>query len=132
MHGAPVWARAATVAAGPVFNFILSILIFTGFFMVQGVATDLPTVGSVKPMPVAADALQPGDRIVSLAGQPTPSFDAFGEITDLLPPSPTVAYADRARRTADHRRGAVSVPAGGRWRAAQFGRDGGRDWSGAT
>lgn len=92
MHGAPVWARAATVAAGPVFNFILSILIFTGFFMVQGVATDLPTVGSVKPVPVAADALQPGDRILSLAGQPTPSFDAFREITDVLPPAPTVAY----------------------------------------
>ena len=28
MHGAPLWARAATVAAGPIFNFILSILIF--------------------------------------------------------------------------------------------------------
>ncbi|NCU21685.1 RIP metalloprotease, partial [Candidatus Falkowbacteria bacterium] len=27
MHGAPLWARAATVAAGPVFNFILSILV---------------------------------------------------------------------------------------------------------
>jgi regulator of sigma E protease len=92
MHGAPVWARAATVAAGPVFNFILSILIFTGFFMVQGVATDVPTVGSVKPMPAAADTLQPGDRIVALEGQPTPSFDAFGEITELLPPSPTVEY----------------------------------------
>ena len=28
MHGAPLWARAATVAAGPVFNFIMSILVF--------------------------------------------------------------------------------------------------------
>lgn len=92
MHGAPVWARAATVAAGPVFNFILSILIFTGFFMVQGVATDVPTVGSVKPIPATAEALLPGDRIVALEGQPTPSFDAFGEITELLPPSPTVEY----------------------------------------
>ncbi len=92
MHGAPVWARAATVVAGPVFNFILSILIFTGFFMVQGIATDEPTVGHVKPMPVASEALQSGDRILSLAGQPTPNFDAFGEITDLLPPSATVSY----------------------------------------
>lgn len=92
MHGAPVWARAATVAAGPVFNFVLSILIFTGFFMVQGVATDEPTVGSVKPMPAAAEALLPGDRILALEGQPTPSFDAFGEITELLPPAPTVEY----------------------------------------
>ncbi|NBT52955.1 MAG: RIP metalloprotease, partial [Marivivens sp.] len=30
MLGAPLWARAATVAAGPVFNFILTIVIFTG------------------------------------------------------------------------------------------------------
>ena len=30
MPGAPLWARAATVAAGPVFNFILSILVFAG------------------------------------------------------------------------------------------------------
>ena len=28
MHGAPLWARALTVAAGPVFNFALSIAIF--------------------------------------------------------------------------------------------------------
>lgn len=27
MHGAPLWARAATVSAGPVFNFALSILV---------------------------------------------------------------------------------------------------------
>ena len=27
MHGAPLWARSATVAAGPVFNFILSLLV---------------------------------------------------------------------------------------------------------
>ena len=32
MHGAPVWARSATVAAGPAFNFMLSILLFAGFF----------------------------------------------------------------------------------------------------
>ncbi len=80
MHGAPLWARSATVAAGPVFNFILSILIFTGFFLVQGVATDATIVGSVKQVPTVADPLLPGDRILALAGQPTPSFDAFGEI----------------------------------------------------
>ena len=30
MHGAPIWARAATSAAGPVFNFILSIVLYCG------------------------------------------------------------------------------------------------------
>jgi regulator of sigma E protease len=92
MHGAPVWARSATVAAGPFFNFILSILIFAGVVTAQGVATDLPTVGSVKPVPFAEGALQPGDRILELAGQPTPSFEAMAEIADLLPPAPTVPY----------------------------------------
>ena len=29
MHGAPLWARAATVAAGPFFNFIFSFVIMT-------------------------------------------------------------------------------------------------------
>ena len=32
MHGAPLWARTLTVAAGPVFNFILSIIVFAGLF----------------------------------------------------------------------------------------------------
>ena len=46
MPGAPVWARAATVAAGPAFNFVLSIMVFAVFFMVTGVATDPLTVAS--------------------------------------------------------------------------------------
>ena len=33
MHGAPLWARAATVAAGPVFNFVFSILLFAALFL---------------------------------------------------------------------------------------------------
>jgi membrane-associated protease RseP (regulator of RpoE activity) len=36
MHGAPLWARSATVAAGPIFNFILSILIFASVLMIVG------------------------------------------------------------------------------------------------
>ena len=35
MHGAPLWARALTVVAGPVFNFALSIAIFFGVLMLQ-------------------------------------------------------------------------------------------------
>ena len=37
MHGAPLWARFLTVAAGPVFNFIFSGLIFFAIFMSQGI-----------------------------------------------------------------------------------------------
>ena len=41
MHGAPLWARFITVAAGPLFNFIFSGLIFFLIFMDQGM-TKLP------------------------------------------------------------------------------------------
>ena len=37
MHGAPLWARSATVAAGPAFNFAMSILVFGLIFLTQGV-----------------------------------------------------------------------------------------------
>jgi regulator of sigma E protease len=40
MHGAPLWARSATVAAGPIFNFILSILIFASVLMIAGRPAD--------------------------------------------------------------------------------------------
>ena len=36
MHGAPLWARFMTVAAGPVFNFVFSGLIFFLIYMNQG------------------------------------------------------------------------------------------------
>jgi regulator of sigma E protease len=91
MHGAPLWARTATVAAGPLFNFALSILVFAGFFLVKGIATDLPVVGAVKPMPVAS-ALLPGDRVLSVAGVDTPDLAAFYAAADAATPAPRVGY----------------------------------------
>lgn len=92
MHGAPLWARAATVAAGPVFNFLLSIAVFCGFFLYAGVATDLPVVGAPKPMPVAGEALRAGDRILSVDGRDTPDLEAFLTVAQDLPAAATVSY----------------------------------------
>ena len=36
MHGAPLWARAATIFAGPAFNFLFSIAVFAAFMVVKG------------------------------------------------------------------------------------------------
>lgn len=83
MHGAPLWARTLTVAAGPVFNFVLSILIFTGIMLASGVARDDLTVGEMHALPVAEGGLQAGDVITAVSGQPVPvgneegQFDAF-------------------------------------------------------
>lgn len=92
MHGAPLWARAATVAAGPVFNFILSVLVFGGFFLFNGIATDLPVVGTLKPTPFAGQSLLPGDQILAVDGTETPDLETFVTVAAALPAAATVEY----------------------------------------
>lgn len=76
MHGAPLWARSATVAAGPVFNFILSILIFAAVMMAEGKTADPLSVGALKPLPVEGVGLMPGDVVLAIEGRALPNFDA--------------------------------------------------------
>jgi regulator of sigma E protease len=92
MHGAPLWARTATVAAGPIFNFVLSIVVFAGVFLANGVATDAPTVGSVRGLPGVTAELQPGDRILALEGVETPDFETFLDVAAELPKQAIVDY----------------------------------------
>lgn len=78
MLGAPLWARAATVAAGPIFNFILSIIIFSAVIIGQGRPVDPVTIGSFNALPEGFTLdLQPGDQIVSIGGIGTPPPDGF-------------------------------------------------------
>ncbi len=98
MHGAPLWARAATVAAGPAFNFAMSILVFAAIFLTRGVATDPLTVGSEQALPGGFHQLQAGDQVVGIAGMPTPDFDdgeAWTAFTDKIPQEPVLEYAIR-------------------------------------
>ena len=95
LHGAPLWARAATVAAGPVFNFVLSVLIFGGFAMVQGVATDPLSVAALRDVPGLEGTLAPGDEILAIAGRQTPELDAFSDFVDELPQDSPLEYLVR-------------------------------------
>ncbi|GGH19072.1 regulator of sigma E protease [Cribrihabitans marinus] len=98
MHGAPLWARAATVAAGPVFNFALSILIFTAVFMIRGVVSDPLTVGQVETLPDVVTELRPGDEIVAIEGIPTPDFEddaAWSDFVTGLEPARQLQYTVR-------------------------------------
>ncbi|MDF3413646.1 RIP metalloprotease RseP [Sulfitobacter sp. M57] len=93
MHGAPLWARAATVAAGPVFNFALSILIFFGVALGTGVARDPLTVGDMRVLPQGAGGLQAGDEIVAVEGSAIPKSDpAYSDFIDSLPKTPMLSY----------------------------------------
>jgi regulator of sigma E protease len=91
MHGAPLWARAATVAAGPMFNFVLSVLIFAGFFLWNGVA-DKPVVGSLKETPFAGQSLLPGDHILGVNGLQAADMESFVKLAEELPPAAEVEY----------------------------------------
>ena len=102
MAGAPLWARAATVAAGPAFNFVLSILVFAVIMSVRGVATDPLTVADTRPLPVAeGEALETGDHILEIAGRPVPEVAGLGAFIEALPVEPLLSYTverDGARR----------------------------------
>jgi regulator of sigma E protease len=64
-HHKPLYKKAAIVAAGPVFNFILTIGVFTYFIMTTGLPSVEPIVGEVIEHSAAADAgLKPGDRVL--------------------------------------------------------------------
>lgn len=113
MAGAPLWARAATVAAGPVFNFILSILVFAAIMMTQGKTADPLSIGTIKPLPVQGITLKPGDELIRVAGQAMPDLgedDAFDTLMDSLPIEPLLDYEVRRNGTVVQARGPYLLP----------------------
>lgn len=92
MAGAPLWARTATVAAGPVFNFILTFLLLVGLALAVGVPQDAPTVGKMRAFPFEGPSLQEGDVIRAVEGQTTPDWETFRSVTDGLKGKPTLLY----------------------------------------
>jgi regulator of sigma E protease len=79
-HCKALWQRALVVAAGPMANFILAILIYTVVFSTVGVPFSLPRVDEIMPNSAAAAAgLQPGDLIRQVDGAKTESFASVQE-----------------------------------------------------
>ncbi len=90
LEGAPLWARTATVAAGPVFNFVLSALVFGGLVLWQGAATETVTVGRLLPTPPGVEnQLQPGDTVLAVDGHPVTGWRDLGEAAAVTPDTPT-------------------------------------------
>lgn len=102
MQGAPLWARSVTVAAGPVFNFLFSILVFAGYMAWQGVADDTPRLGEIHPLPGLATELRPGDLITAIDGQPVELLADFYRVAGDLPGAPVHRYTiEREGRVLD-------------------------------
>ena len=75
LHNKPLWQRSAVVAAGPVANFILAIVIFAGLYTLLGQRVTEPVIGAVAPESAAEMAdLRPGDLITHIDGKEIISF----------------------------------------------------------
>ncbi|RNF33762.1 RIP metalloprotease RseP [Paracoccus methylarcula] len=86
LTGAPLWARFSTLLAGPVFNFILSILIFGGFALVQGLPTQEVRLGEIAAAPPqVVNELQPGDRVLAIGGLPVENWRDMSRMAEDLP-----------------------------------------------
>jgi len=95
MHGAPLWARALTVAAGPAFNFAMSIIVFTAIAMSLGTVREPLTVEALKPLPQQVAGLEQGDIIQAIAGRDIPSStqtDEYRVYMDALPLDAVLEY----------------------------------------
>jgi len=85
-HGKPVWQRAIVVAAGPIANFLLAIVIFSGMMLAVGIVTLEPRVGAVVPnSPAATAGFEPGDLVVSIDGR---AIEDFAELQHIITISP--------------------------------------------
>jgi len=76
-----VWKRAAIVAAGPLANFLLAIVIFTGIYYVHGRGILVPQIEKVSADSAAAAAgFEPGDTVISIDGVKIDSFEDMQRI----------------------------------------------------
>ncbi len=74
-HYKTVGQRSAVVAAGPIANFILAIMIFAAIFMTYGKQTTSARVDTVQAGSAAAAAgIQPGDIVLTIDGKKIDSF----------------------------------------------------------
>jgi regulator of sigma E protease len=93
MLGAPLWARTATVAAGPIFNFIFSIVVFTAIGLTSGVVKEPLSVGELVPVPYEVN-LTEGDEIIAIAGLRLSDYDDdyMDDLMDALPVQQQLIY----------------------------------------
>ncbi|HMA67410.1 MAG TPA: RIP metalloprotease RseP [Desulfosalsimonadaceae bacterium] len=92
----PVAQRMLIVAAGPLFNFFLAVLIFFMVFSISGIRVLEPVVGKVsQESPAAAAGIAEGDRIVAINGH---EVEHWSEMADYISGSRGRALELRVKR----------------------------------
>jgi regulator of sigma E protease len=101
-HFKPVWQRAIVVAAGPLANFVLSIVLFAVLLMSVGETVVPARVDGLTPTGAAAKAgFQVGDVIKSIDGHAIDGFDDLREYVGLRAGTPIRFTVARAGQTQD-------------------------------
>jgi regulator of sigma E protease len=75
----PVWKRIVVIGAGPAVNLVIAFVIL--FFLAFDFAESEPRVADVAPRSAAAEALRPGDRILSVDGRTGDARDLARQIS---------------------------------------------------
>jgi len=85
-HEKSVGSRAIIVAAGPLANFLLAMVLFAGLFLAVGRPVTSPVIGEVLPNGAAAHAgLLANDRIETISGESIRSFEDIQRIITAHP-----------------------------------------------
>jgi regulator of sigma E protease len=85
-QGKPVWQRFLIVAAGPVTNFLVAIVIFAGFFAVYGEPQTPPVVAHVIEGSAAQKGgIRPGDRFLEVNGHGVGRFEDIAREVAIRP-----------------------------------------------
>lgn len=93
-----VWQRMAVIAAGPIMNFVLAVVLFIGIFAYMGIpvqSTDNVVGSLVEGKPAVAAGIQPGDRIVAVNGQATPDWQSLTDTIHSKPNQPLTVTFER-------------------------------------
>ncbi|HBV87348.1 MAG TPA: RIP metalloprotease RseP [Desulfosporosinus sp.] len=105
----PVWQRMAVIAAGPIMNFVLAIIMFVSVFAYLGIPSQgsSNTVGSlVQGKPAAASGIQPGDRIIAVNQETT---EDWIRLTEVIHSKPEQVLSLTIERGSQQQRQTVSV-----------------------
>lgn len=101
-HEKPVGARAIIVAAGPIANFVLAMVLFAALFATTGRPYTMTSVGGVVANSAAAKAgLQVDDTIAAIDGTPTNSFEDIQRIVLARPDQKLMLTIHRGEQTLD-------------------------------
>ena len=91
--------RTAIVAAGPIANFLLSVVLIAGLMATFGAARPYAGVGEIMPGSAAAEAgFEAGDRIVSIDGE---AVEWFSDLVRIVSVQPEILLKIKVRRGDD-------------------------------